>query len=52
MKSKKKEKKRYSFSLKLDDLFKQPLKEKAEKNRRTINEEINIAVENYLKSSV
>lgn len=43
-------KKRYSYPLKLDQDLKEPLETKAKEARRTINEEINVAVENHIKS--
>lgn len=42
-------KKRYSYPLKLDQSLKAPLEAKAKGNRRTVNEEINVAVENHVK---
>ena len=50
MKAKKDSKKRYSYPLKLDQALKTPLENKAKDNRRTVNEEINVAVEKHLKS--
>jgi len=50
MKVKKATKKRYSYPLKLDEQLKEPLEAKAKKSRRTVNEEINVAVENHVKS--
>lgn len=38
----------YAYPLKLDWVLKKPLKDLAEKNRRNINDEINIAVEKHL----
>lgn len=49
MKGKKETKKRYSYPLKLDETLKAPLESKAKKSRRTVNEEINVAVENHVK---
>jgi hypothetical protein len=49
MRSKKEPKKKYSYPLKLDETLKPPLEAKAKKNRRTVNEEINVAVENHVK---
>lgn len=46
---KKDNKKRYSYPLKLDETLKAPLEDKAKGNRRTVNEEINVAVENHIK---
>lgn len=50
MKGRKKKdtKKRYSYPLKLDETLKAPLEGKAKENRRTVNEEINVAVENHV----
>jgi hypothetical protein len=48
MEGKKKIKKRYSYPLKLDEKLKSRLSATAKKNRRTINEEINVAVEYHL----
>jgi hypothetical protein len=49
MKGKKGTKKRYSYPLKLDETLKEPLEAKAKKSRRTVNEEINVAVEIHVK---
>lgn len=38
----------YAYPLKLDGVLKKPLKDLAERNRRNINDEINIAVEKHL----
>lgn len=51
MKGKKEPKERYSYPLKLDKQLKPPLEAKAKKNRRTVNEEINVAVENHIKDA-
>jgi hypothetical protein len=40
---------RYSYPLKLDLKFKKPLQDIAKANRRKINDEINLAVEMYVK---
>lgn len=40
---------RYNYPLKLDLKFKKPLQNIAKSNRRKINEEINLAVEMYIK---
>ena len=38
----------YAYPLKLEKAMKEPLQKLAEKNRRNINDEINIAVEKHL----
>lgn len=42
---------RYSYPLKLDKHLKEPIRKIAKSNRRKINEEINIAVEQYVSNN-
>lgn len=49
MKVKKESKVRYAYPLKIDEKLKTPLKMKALINKRTVNQEINVAIENHLK---
>jgi hypothetical protein len=42
----------YAYPLKLDGVFKEPLQALAKKNRRKINDEINLAVEWHLYNCV
>jgi len=48
MKKKKTKDTRYRYPLALDENLKEPLKKKAQANRRKINDEINIAIQVYL----
>ena len=48
---KKKKEKKYAFPLQLDPALKEPIVKLSEVNRRSINEEMNVAIELYIDNN-